>query len=37
MWARLRSFIGALTRREQFEGTLREELGFHLDAYAGDV
>ena len=37
MWARLRSFIGALTRREQFEDTLREELGFHLDAYAGDL
>ncbi len=37
MWTRLRSFLTALTRREQFEDTLSEELRFHLDAYADDL
>ena len=34
---RLRSFVTALTRREQFEDTLSEELRFHLDACADDL
>ena len=33
MWARLRSFLHALTRPQRFEDTLSEELRFHLDAY----
>ena len=37
MWTRLRSFLTALTRREQFEDTLSEELRFHLNAYADDL
>ena len=37
MWARLRSFLRALTRRQRFEDTLSEELRFHLDAYADDL
>ena len=37
MWARLRSFVAAFTRREQFEDTLSDELRFHVDAYAADL
>ena len=37
MWTRLRSFVTAVARREQFEDTLSEELRFHLDAYADDL
>ena len=37
MLPRLRSFVSALIRREQFEDTLSEELRFHLDAYADDL
>ena len=37
MFARLRSFVSAFIRREQFEDTLSEELRFHLDAYADDL
>ena len=32
MLARLRSFLGAWTRRERFEDTLDEEVRFHLEA-----
>ena len=32
MFARLRSFLGAWTRRERFEDTLDEEVRFHLEA-----
>ena len=32
MLARLRSFLGAWTRRERFEDTLDDELRFHLEA-----
>jgi len=34
---RLRSLVATLTRREQFEDTLSEELRFHLDVYADDL
>ena len=37
MFARLRSLVTALIRREQFEETLSEELRFHLDVYAADL
>jgi len=37
MLARLRSFVRAFTKRQQFEDTLSEELRFHLDAYADDL
>ena len=37
MWARLRSFVTALARREQFEDGLSDEVRFHLDAYAADL
>ena len=37
MFSRLRSFLAAWTRREHFEGSLDEEVRFHLDAYAEDL
>ena len=37
MFARLRSFLIAWTRRERFEDSLDEEVRFHLDAYAEDL
>lgn len=37
MWARVRSFLEALKRREHFEEGLNEELRFHVDAYADDL
>ena len=35
--ARLRSFISALLRRDRFEDGMRDELRFHIDAYADDL
>ena len=37
MWPRLRSFVTAFTRCEQFEDTLSDELRFHVDVYAADT
>ncbi len=37
MFARLRSFLTAWTRRERFEDSLDEEVRFHLEAYAEDL
>ena len=37
MFSRLRSFLTAWTRRERFEGSLDEEVRFHLDACAEDL
>ena len=37
MFSRPRSFLTAWTRRERFEGSLDEEVRFHLDAYAEDL
>ena len=37
MWARLRSVMNALFRRDRFENAVDEELRFHLDAYAADL
>ena len=37
MYARLRSFLIACTRREGFEDSLDEEVRFHLDACAEDL
>src|SRR5918996_1015675 len=37
MFARLRSLVDALGRRRRFEDGLREELNFHLAAYAEDL
>ena len=37
MFSRLRSFLTAMTRREDFESSLDEEVRFHLDAYADEL
>lgn len=37
MFSRLRSFLTAMTRREDFESSFDEEVRFHLDAYADDL
>jgi predicted permease len=37
MWAKLRSFADALLRRRRFERGMRDEISFHLDAYAEDL
>jgi len=37
MFTRLWSLITNLTGRQRFEGTLSEELHFHLDVYADDL
>ena len=36
-FARLRSFLMTLTRRERFEDALDEEVRFHLDAHTDDL
>ena len=35
--ARVRSLISALLRRDRFEDGMRDELRFHIDAYADDL
>lgn len=37
MWNRLRSIVRAVTRREQFEDGMSEELRFHIDEYADEL
>jgi macrolide transport system ATP-binding/permease protein len=37
MLARLRSLFGTLRHRARFEDHMREEMRFHIDAYAGDL
>jgi macrolide transport system ATP-binding/permease protein len=37
MLARLRSLFGALRHRARFEDHMREEMRFHIDAYADDL
>ncbi|HET9705044.1 MAG TPA: ABC transporter permease [Vicinamibacterales bacterium] len=37
MWARLRSFISALTGRRRFEDDMHAEMAFHLDARVEDL
>jgi len=37
MFARLRSLSAALLRRRHFEDALRDEMQFHIDAYADDL
>jgi predicted permease len=37
MFSRLRSLTDALRHRRRFEDHMREEIGFHLEAYANDL
>src|SRR5262249_1180678 len=37
MWARLRSFVRSLVRRDQFETGMTEELRFHLEAVKAEL
>jgi hypothetical protein len=37
MWARLRTSLGALLKRQRFEERMDQEMQFHLESYTEDL